>query len=109
MVSGSREWGAALRVLKWVAPAVIAIEVLLVALVVALYTVVWLFGFFSGVHTRPHYVDADRLVLRTGHLAAVSVDTTAIRAVRRANHGGYKGMVSVVDGAIPALRGQGAD
>ncbi len=32
-----------------------------------------------GVHARPHYVGDDRLVLRVGDLAAISVDVDSIR------------------------------
>ncbi|MFD2767084.1 hypothetical protein [Micromonospora eburnea] len=76
-------------------------------LVLAAFGLEWLFGFFSGVHTRPHYVDAHRLVLRTGHLAAVSVDVSSIRAVRREIHDKYKGLVSVKDDvvAVPGMSG----
>lgn len=78
-----------------------------VLLVLALYGIVWMFGFYFGVHTRPHYVDSRQLVLRTGHLAGVSVDIGAVRAVRREYHGEYKGLVSVTDDvvALPGMNG----
>jgi hypothetical protein len=81
----------------------------IVLMVLAVYGVVWLFGFYAGVHTRPHYIDAERLVVRSGHLAAVSVPVAAIRAVRRESHAKYKGLVSVVDGvvAVPGMSGTG--
>ncbi|MEV0124981.1 hypothetical protein AB0I16_26185 [Streptomyces sp. NPDC050703] len=74
-------------------------------LVVSVYGVLWLFGFYAGVHTRPHYIDGERLVIRTGHLAAVSVDAGAVRSVRRETHDSHqgeraKGMVSVKDGVV---------
>jgi hypothetical protein len=72
-------------------------------LILAIYGVVWLFGFYSGVHTRPHYVDAHRLVLRAGHLGGVSVDVSAIRGVRREIHAKYKGLVSVADDVVAVV------
>lgn len=79
----------------------------IVLLIAALYGLVWMFGFYAGVRTRPHYVDAHRLVMRTGHLAAASVDAGAIRSVQRENHEQYKGFVSVVDDvvAVPGMNG----
>jgi hypothetical protein len=80
-----------------------------VMLVLGVYSVVWLFGFYAGLRTRPHYVDDDRLVLRVGHLASVSVDVDSIRAVRRETHdkytgAKYKGIVSV-SGDVVAMQG----
>ncbi|MFI6763101.1 hypothetical protein ACIBF5_28625 [Micromonospora sp. NPDC050417] len=79
----------------------------IVLLILAIFGVEWLFGFYSAVHTRPHYVDAHRLVLRMGHLAAVSVDVGSVRAVRRETHDKYKGLVSVTDEvvAVPGMSG----
>ncbi|WP_433264627.1 hypothetical protein ACQPZF_35605 [Actinosynnema sp. CS-041913] len=77
-------------------------------LVLGVYSVIWLFGFYAGLHTRPHYV-GDDLVLRVGHLAAISVDVDSIRAVRRETHDKYsgtkyKGLVSVQDDFV-AMQG----
>jgi hypothetical protein len=77
----------------------------IVLLIFGIYGVVWLFGVYAGVHTRPHYIDGERLVIRTGHLAAVSVDVGAVRSVRRESHNSYqgekaKGMVSVKGGVV---------
>lgn len=71
------------------------------------YGILWLLGFYSGLQTRPHYIDRDRLVLRTGHLAAVSVDVGSIRGIRRESHAKYKGFVEVADGvvAVPGMSG----
>jgi hypothetical protein len=83
-----------------------------VLLILGIYGVLWLFGVYAGVHTRPHYIDDKHLVIRTGHLAAVSVDVGAVRSVRRETHDSYqgektKGMVSVKDGvvAVPGMSG----
>ncbi|GHG47832.1 hypothetical protein [Streptomyces griseocarneus] len=83
-----------------------------VLLILGIYGVLWLFGVYAGVHTRPHYIDGERLMIRTGHLAAVSVDVGAVRSVRRETHDSYqgekaKGMVSVKDGvvAVPGMSG----
>ncbi|MGI5215403.1 hypothetical protein [Plantactinospora sp. CA-290183] len=76
-------------------------------LVLAIYGVGWLFALYAGLHTRPHYVDDQHLVLRMGHLAAVSVDVGSLRAVRRESHDGYKGLVSVTHDvvAVPGMSG----
>lgn len=66
----------------------------------------WLFGFYAALRTRPHYVDRERLVLRTGHLAAVSLDVGSIRGVRHAAHQNHKGFVDVTDGVV-AVPGTG--
>lgn len=76
-------------------------------LVLAVYGVLWLFGLYAGIHTRPHYADDVHLVVRMGHLAAVTVDLRCVRAVRLEPHGRYKGLVSVRDGvvAVPGMSG----
>lgn len=78
-----------------------------ILLIVAIYGVIWMFGYYSGLHTRPHYIDAKRLVLRNGHLAAVSVDVGFVHATRRETHEKYKGLVSVKDDvvAVPGMSG----
>ncbi|MFG3709673.1 hypothetical protein ACIBTZ_22955 [Micromonospora sp. NPDC049460] len=78
-----------------------------VLLVFAIYSAIWLFGFYAGLHTRPHYIDSSRLVIRMGHLAAVSVDVGSIRSVRRDYHPKYKGLVAVADDyvAVPGMSG----
>lgn len=78
-------------------------------LVLGVYGLIWMLGFYAGVHTRPHYVGDDRLVLRVGHLAGVSVDVGSVRAVRRETHDRYtgtkyKGLVSVKDDVV-AMQG----
>ncbi|GGJ89738.1 hypothetical protein GCM10010123_19430 [Pilimelia anulata] len=81
----------------------------LTLLVLAVYGVVWLFGLYAGIVTRPHYVDGHRLVVRMGHLASASVDLRCVRSVRRESASGYKGLVSVRDGvvAVPGMNGTG--
>ncbi|GLZ29330.1 hypothetical protein Lesp02_15200 [Lentzea sp. NBRC 105346] len=78
-----------------------------VLLVVAIYGVIWMFGYYSGLHTRPHYIDFERLVLRNGHLAAASVDVGFVNAARRETHEKYKGLVAVEDDvvAVPGMNG----
>ncbi|MEV0675125.1 hypothetical protein AB0I60_01240 [Actinosynnema sp. NPDC050436] len=83
-----------------------------VLLVLAVYSTVWMLAFYAGVHTRPHYVDDDRLVVRLGHLVSVSVDVGSVRAVRRENHdrytgAEYRGLVTVTDDfvAVPGMSG----
>ncbi len=78
-----------------------------VLLVFAIYSAIWLFGFYAALHTRPHYVDAHQLVLRMGYLTMISVDVDAIRSVRRDYHPKYKGLVAVGDDyvAVPGMSG----
>lgn len=73
-----------------------------VLLVAAIYGTLWMFGFYAAVHTRPHYIDNRRLVVRTGHLMTVSVDIDDVRAARHETRNSYqgdkyKGMVTVTD------------
>jgi hypothetical protein len=113
------KYGSTHKVFLIVMMVIIPVEVLLVEflvpwawlrtvlLVFAIYSAIWLFGFFAGLHTRPHYIDSRHLVLRMGHLAAVSVGVDSIRSVRRDYHPKYKGLVAVADDyvAIPGISG----
>nr|ADK54920.1 hypothetical protein [uncultured soil bacterium] len=80
-----------------------------VLLILAAYSALWLFGFYAGLRTRPHYVDSHQLMVRMGHLAAVSVDVSAVRDIRRQGHDKYKGLVTVTDDyvALPGMSGTG--
>lgn len=54
----------------------------IVAVILAVYSVILIWGILAGERIRPHYIDADQLVLRRGRKTFATIPRTSIAGAR---------------------------
>lgn len=72
----------------------------LVALVLGVYGMIWIFGFYCAMRTRPHVIGGDFLEVRCAHLGSVRVELDDVIGASKALNGTRTRSISHDDGVV---------